>query len=150
MIIDHISEFKNYVSLNPHYKKVKDFLKKNDIYTLECGRYEIDGDNAFANIVERELQKADDPLWEAHDEYIDIHLILEGSEIVMNTYLGEERNDSQYDEEHDCRLYRELNGVQAELTKGMFCLVLPHDIHSPNHPSTGSFSKKMIVKIRVR
>ena len=52
MIIDKIENLKNYVSLNPYFAKVVEFLEKTDLNSLENGKHEIDGKDCFVNIMD--------------------------------------------------------------------------------------------------
>ena len=50
MIIDDLKNLKNYESVNPLFPKVIEFLKNNDLNTMEPGKYEIEGKDLFVNI----------------------------------------------------------------------------------------------------
>ena len=50
MIIDNLQNLKNYATVNPLFPKVVEFLKNNDLKTMEPGEYEIVGKDLFVNI----------------------------------------------------------------------------------------------------
>ena len=50
MIIDTLQNFEKYVSVNPLFALVAEFLKNNDLDTLEPGKHVIKGDDVFVNI----------------------------------------------------------------------------------------------------
>ena len=50
MVIDTLDNLEKYVSLNPLFKDVVDFVKANDLDSLEPGKYEIKGSDLFVNI----------------------------------------------------------------------------------------------------
>ena len=50
MVIDTLDNLEKYVSLNPLFKDVVDFVKANDLGSLEPGKYEIKGADLFVNI----------------------------------------------------------------------------------------------------
>ena len=52
MIIDNLTNLTKYVALNRSFQTVIDYLKANDLKSMEPGHYPIDGDNIFVNIQE--------------------------------------------------------------------------------------------------
>ena len=63
-------------------KKCLTYAKKNDLSSFDCGHYEIDGDNVYLNIAEFETAPVETKGWEAHRKFLDIHLILRGTEQI--------------------------------------------------------------------
>ena len=60
--------------------KVLEFLSRDDLADIECGRHDIDGDNVFANVMEFETVPASEKPFEAHRRYADIHFVISGVE----------------------------------------------------------------------
>lgn len=50
MVIDTLENLDKYVSLNPLFKDVLDFIKSNDLNSLEIGKHEIKGSDLFVNV----------------------------------------------------------------------------------------------------
>ena len=50
MIIDTIDNFGKYVTLNPLFADVLEFLKTNDLQTMEAGKYPIKDKDLFLNL----------------------------------------------------------------------------------------------------
>ena len=50
MIIDTLDNLEKYVSLNPLFKDVVDFLKSNDLNNLEPGKHLIKDTDVFVNV----------------------------------------------------------------------------------------------------
>lgn len=50
MIIDTLNNLEKYISVNPLFAVVADFIKENDLSALEPGKHVIKGDEVFVNI----------------------------------------------------------------------------------------------------
>lgn len=80
MIIDSLQNLKNYESVNPLFPKVIEFLKNNDLKTLEAGKYEIEGKDLFVNIQIAKGKTPDEAVIETHDKMIDIQIPITDAE----------------------------------------------------------------------
>ena len=76
MIIDVLENADKYVTLHKDFKLVFDFLKNNDLSTMECGKHQLRGDEIFFNLQEYETKPTQK--LEAHKKYIDIQDIAVG------------------------------------------------------------------------
>ena len=81
MIIDKIENLKNYVSLNPYFAKVVEFLEKTDLNSLENGKHEIDGKDCFVNIMDTKGKTKEEAVMETHVRMLDIQIPLNEDEI---------------------------------------------------------------------
>ena len=50
MIIDTLDNFRQYLSVNPLFEKVAEFISQNDLAGMDEGKYPILGDNLFVTI----------------------------------------------------------------------------------------------------
>ena len=112
------------------------------------GRYEIDGDDVFANIAHgRTAQNT--PNAEAHDVYIDIQFLIEGHELI-GVAQRETLTEVEAHPERDIWFY---TGKYEYLSLGdnRFMILWPHDAHAPNHAVDGIpiATRKCVVKVRV-
>lgn len=115
----------------------------------ECGRYEI-SEGIYANIEEYPTKESG--YFEAHKNYIDIQLLLEGEEIIEYTTLEGLEVKDEYNPAKDIAFFRDGQNkiLKLPLTKGFFVLLYPHDAHKPQLISTKSQKvKKVVVKIKV-
>ena len=81
MIYDTLANAHLYQGISDRLQKGLDFLIHSSFASLPDGRYEIDGDDVFANIAHgRTAQNT--PNAEAHDVYIDIQFLIEGHELI--------------------------------------------------------------------
>ena len=68
MIIDTIDNLGKYVTLNPLFADVVDFLKGHDLQTLEPGKYPIKDKDAFLNLQVAKQRSKDTAFLETHIE----------------------------------------------------------------------------------
>ncbi len=132
MVIDSLKNLKNYVALNPHFEKVVQYVSSTDITSLEPGKYPIDGDNSWANIMKAELKKEEDARMEVHNAYIDIQICIKGKE----TFGWVKREACQkpvgeYDPEKDILFFEDKATIFFSLTDGECAIFFPEDGHQP-------------------
>ena len=84
MIFGNINHEKTYSNLSKDLLTCFEYTKKNSLADFEKGSYKIDGNEIFVNIVGYETCEKEDRFWEAHKKYIDVHLLLEGSEKIAD------------------------------------------------------------------
>lgn len=126
------------------------FLADTDFSKLEDGRYDIDGDRVFANVMHYET-KVENPTPEVHQAYIDIQYVIEGEELIGVAPLCEmEELAVDCPEGGDIWLYR---GKTQPLTlgRGRFLAVWPEDAHAPGIAPDGkpAPARKCVVKVLV-
>ena len=146
MVLDKLENFGEYISLNPNFAKVLEFLQNGNLHDLPLGRNEICGDIVFANVVEvKPKSKSEAPI-ETHRKYIDVHVPLSGNEIIGYTPLAE-LPFAEFVEADDAVLYPV--SLQARdyfnVKKGDFAIFFPQDGHAP--AITEVPLKKIIVKV---
>lgn len=148
MIYDTLENREIYRKVHPGVALGLDFLAGTDFSQLEDGRYELDGDRVFANLMRYETKPANE-LPEAHREYIDIQFLVEGRELIGVAPLDEmEGVDSQPGP--DCWLYRG-NSEKLTVTGRRFLAVWPEDAHAPgiDPDGVGAPARKCVVKVKV-
>ncbi len=100
MIFGNIHNLQEYAFLEEKVKKCLAYALEHDLQSFEKGRYEIEGDDLYVNVVEYQTASVEERIWEAHKKYIDLHLMLCGQEqidlsFIQNMKLKEyvEKND---------------------------------------------------------
>lgn len=147
MIADHLSNWKQYAGLGKNFEAAFRFAQNADPAAIETGRHEIDGENAYAIVVDRELTEVP-VLWEMHERYADVHLILDGSETVGCYPISRLQSVPAFDRDTDSAVVEGIEGAMIGLEKGEFVIALPQDVHLPNCPGKGGpYSRKMILKV---
>ena len=132
MIVSTLKHSDRIESLHPLFKKVFDYVKSHDLLNTPCGRIDIDGDNLFINNTNPTCVTADKQVLEVHRQYIDIHIPLDGVEVIGWKPLEDCTNLTKpYDEAADCALYTEPATSYINLQPGQFMIVWPEDPHAP-------------------
>ena len=132
MILSDLKHSERIESLHPLFKMLFDYVKSHDLLHTEPGRIEIDGDNLFINNVSAHGVSAEKQPLEAHRDYIDVHILLEGVERIGWKSIDDVRHVSKpYEAEADCALYAEPASAYVDLLPGQFLIVYPEDPHAP-------------------
>ena len=148
MIIDSITGFERYINQHPGFEKAFKFLRSSNIEAHITGRHEIDGDNIYALVSEGEGKPLEEAKLEVHDSYIDIQLLLSGSE----TFGWKDRarcdvGSGAYDDTKDIAFYDDEPDVFFVMEPMNLVVFFPHDAHAPMI-GEGTI-KKVVVKVRV-
>jgi YhcH/YjgK/YiaL family protein len=151
LIVDNINNIYQYENIHKYFKKAFQFLKENDLKNLPVGRFEIDGDNVFANIQAYNTNPWENTNWETHAKYIDIQYIVEGKEKIgwcdaKNLTVKENRLAT-----NDVIFYNndyETITVSV-LSSGEFAIYFPTDAHRPGgYYQQPSSVKKVVIKVK--
>lgn len=150
MIFGNVKHEKTYSKIEEDILKCIDYVKSNSLISHEKGTYEIDGKNLFVNIVEYETSEREDRFWEAHKQYIDVHIMLDGCERIDINFI-ENLEQKEYQEKDDfLPLDGEANGY-VELRKDDFLVCYPEDAHmTAIKVNENQKIKKAIFKVIVR
>ena len=128
MIFGNIRNIKEYSFLDSQIQKCFAYAKEHDLAQFEKGKHEIDGDTLFVNIVEYTTTTPEERFWEAHREYLDLHLMLSGPEqIDLNFIESMEQKEFQPDSDF-LPLEGEPNS-HVVMEEGDFLICYPHDAH---------------------
>lgn len=148
MIYDNIENLERYGIVS---EKVLRFLHAltPDIAT---GRYEIDG-KCYANIETYNTKPSENAFSEAHKNYIDIQILLAGSEKIEVTDVSGLKIKEEYDSERDIMFfYKNAEPVNTVvLSGGKFALIFPHEAHTPQLMlrDISQVVKKVVVKVPI-
>lgn len=147
MIVGNINNFKNYTGLNKRIEDAVEFISKFDFKSPD-GRYDIDGDNLFMNLITAEAETEEKIVFEKHKKYIDFHVIISGSEKMFYAYDERCSIVSEYNDEDD---YMLLKGETSELnfSTGDFYVLFPEDAHAPGFKHKDKTFRKAILKIKI-
>lgn len=148
MIIDKRQNLARYKGINARMDKALDWMLSDGPEKL-TGRVDIDGNEVYAMYQTPELGSIDEREWEAHFDYADIHMAVEGSEILgfANSMEGiawpprAEGSDTVLTDDGS------VNPEICELRPGMCAILWPGEPHKPN-TGAGRYAK-IVVKIRM-
>lgn len=130
MVIDTLENLDKYVSLNPLFKDVLDFIKSNDLNSLEIGKHEIKGSDLFVNVQVAKGKTKEVAVLETHNKMIDIQIPLSAEETYGYTPLCD-LPDAEYNNEKDITKYEGMADTYVTCKPGEFAIFFPQDGHAP-------------------
>lgn len=153
MIIGHQDHWEaERIYAHPVIRKAVDYLTSTDFASLQPGQYPIQGEDIFARVIELTTRLKEDQLAEKHEQFFDIHYLLEGDETIgwSLSECGEFLSPVEpYSLEQDAALYGDIpSETPSRLKPGMYMVLFPEDIHRPGLTlgEPGSV-RKVVVKI---
>ena len=148
MIIDKLENLGKYVSLNPLFADVVDFLKDHDLNSMEVGKYPIKEKDLFLNLTTAKGRGKEAAVLETHIEMIDSQIPLSCEETFGYTPL-EDLPQLAYNPEKDITLYGDLKAqTYLTLKPGQMVIFFPQDGHAPCISDNAEI-KKAIFKVKV-
>ena len=151
MIMDSLANLTHYTGISAAIDKAISFLGDSNIEELETGRIDIDGDRVFALVQSYDTRSADSFPFEAHRNYIDLQLLVSGTETMLWAPVETLPVSEAYDPDKDAAFYNDGTHAPLSMESGWFCIFFPWDAHKPGCRS-GSRSetvRKIVVKCRV-
>ena len=147
MIIDTVDNLEKYAAVNPLFPKVVEFLKNNNLETMEPGKYEIAGKDLFVNITIAKGKTPDQAVIETHNKMIDIQIPITAAETFGYTQR-EMLPEAVYNEEKDITKIPDL-AADSYVTcqPGMMAIFFPQDGHAPCIAGVEEL-KKAIFKVK--
>lgn len=120
---------------------------------LEAGCYDIIGDDVYANVNFYETKPRTEAQPEDHQRYIDVQVMISGSETFEIFPKNSLRPAGPYDTDRDLQFYRlpeEPAPIRFTLTPGQFAVFFPEDVHMPglNAGDSEKPVQKVVIKIR--
>jgi YhcH/YjgK/YiaL family protein len=91
-------------------------------------------------------------LWEAHRKYLDIHVILEGEELIEICDILNASVSKTYEEIGDYELFLAKKEQQIHLKKGCFLALFPNEVHKTSvvvGENKALAVKKIVFKIKL-
>lgn len=144
MITDSLKNIDKYTSI-PEF--IRNYIKKMPA-DISLGRHTIINDD-YMNVEVYETKCSG--AFESHKKYIDIQIILAGTERINYIDTAELSVNIPYNEEKDIIFYKKFDGNCSNviLQKGHFAVFYPYEAHMPQLSGTGfpSKVKKAVVKI---
>lgn len=131
MVVDTLDQLEKYVSLNPLFKEMVQFIKEHDLNALENGKHLIKGKDLFVNIQDAAGRSESEAVFETHKRMIDVQIPLSTAETYGYAPLSA-LPEAEYNEEKDVTKYP---GAKAETLvcckPGEFAIFWPEDGHQP-------------------
>lgn len=147
MIIDTIENLNKYVGLNPLFADVIEFLKANDIRTMEPGKYPIRDKDLFLNLTVAKGRGPEKAVLETHVNMIDIQIPISCEETFGYTPFCD-LPAFDYNAEKDVTLYGDTKPQTYVTLKPMqMAIFFPQDGHAPCIADNPEI-KKAIFKVK--
>ena len=132
MILDVLDKANLYLTLNKRFAKSFEFLLRPDLKELSVGKYEIDGERVYAMVSRDFGRKKEDALLETHEKYIDIQLVLAGTDTMGWKPKSLCKNPTgAYDEGEDIQYFADEPDSWIATKSGSFVIFFPEDAHMP-------------------
>ena len=131
MIIDTIENLGKYTTLNPLFAEVVEFLKNNNLQTMEVGKYPIKEKDLYMNLQVAKQRTKDTAVLETHIEMIDIQIPITCAETFGYTPLAD-LPAFEYNAEKDITKYGDTKPqTYVTVNPGQFAIFFPQDGHAP-------------------
>lgn len=139
MIFGNVDNLKEFSFLEDSVKKCFEYLKNHKLSVFEKGSYEIDGERLFVNVAEYETTAPENRFWEAHKDYLDVHVMLRGEEQIDVNFIGNMHLKEYVKKDDFLPMEGEKNG-SVILRPGDFLVCYPNDGHR-----TGVAAEKLVL-----
>ena len=147
MIIDSLSNAAKYTSVHPLFAKAFEYIKSQDLSTLEVGKYEIsEGLRAIVSDKQGMTAAESGAKFECHNKNIDIQFCIRGNETIG--WKPRESCTSQkgdYNPEKDVVFYNDAPDTYFDLKDNQFAIFFPEDVHAPM--ISDGMVKKLVIKV---
>ena len=147
MILDTLENMGLYERLGENFKQFSDYMKATDLRSLELGKYFLENGVYFI-VQEYTTKDIADAKYEAHRKYVDIQIILEGTEIMGYAPVDTLTAKTDYSETSDFQVFMG-EGSLMNVGKDSFAIFFPQDGHMPGVGTSPCAVKKVVVKIPV-
>jgi YhcH/YjgK/YiaL family protein len=146
MIFDNLSNFNRYSSV---FSDVYDYLRNEDINKITVGKHIIN-ENLFVLVNELETKPLDKIIFENHYEYIDIHIVLKGTEKYYYSNKQHLSVTKKYEIDGDYELL-EGEGHPLIVSSNNFVVFFPDEAHLSGISAENSSEniKKLIFKVKI-
>lgn len=144
MIIDRIENIMNYAPLLPNLKN--GIEKIQNLSGLTPARYEFNG--GFFMIQKGVTRPILEGSFESHRKYIDVQILVEGSEEVAWEDIRKLKVIVPYDSEKDAQRLAGHHEHVIKITPGIFFAAFPWDGHQPvSHTMEMQSFTKIVMKL---
>ena len=149
MILDTLENYQLYSTINERIAKGFAFLRTTDLDAIPSGKHDIEGDTIFALVQEYQTKPLNECKLESHKKYIDIQYVIRGEEFMGVTTKNNQKILEQ-DEDKDYTFYEGTTSL-VRVSKGMFTIFFPDDLHQPCvQTESAAEVKKVVIKVLIQ
>ncbi|WP_161987029.1 N-acetylneuraminate anomerase [Vibrio ponticus] len=126
------------------------FVRDNDLSILDDGRYEIDGDKIYINVMTVKTVCKNSKNFEIHRDYADVQILIHGQECMEFASITERCEVmSDYDGNNDFQSVVPLSNISTlNLKPNMFAVFYPNEPHKPTcNIDEERTVKKAVIKV---
>lgn len=146
MIYDLLKNIGNYKGISQNLDTAIEFVLKTDLNSLPLGKTEVDGENVFVNVMDATTKELTEESYEIHQDYMDIQIDLEGTEVIATGLEGVEPL-GEY--KPDIQKVKAVKGADCIMGPGRFIICMLEEAHAPNgYQTQPEHIKKCVVKVR--
>ena len=152
MIITTRKSLSRYKSMGVNMKKAIEYIDAFNGADLEPGRFDVEGDDVYAVIQCYNTKQYDEGMFETHDCYIDIQIILEGEELMYTAQREDMSDATPYIPEKDKNNYGDnKEAMCTHMKPGTVMVFYPEDAHKAciQAGSQPVAVKKLLLKVRL-
>ena len=152
MIFDTLKNCAQYYGVHPRFEKAFAFIKQAVAENLPAGKYEIDGKELYASVLEYNTKVEPDGKFEGHKNYIDIQYIVSGAERMEEVHISKATPKTEYNDVKDVTFYEDCDKAGVCIVEaGEYGIFMPDDIHKPSMAVNGISApvKKIVVKVKL-
>ena len=149
MIYAKLNDAPAYRGIHPNLDLALEHITPEFLDRVGYEKVQLKGDDVYATRFTYETVPEEESFFEAHKKYLDIHIMVEGSEGVEIAPPGELREFDRV-EANDFYAYRGPASYKLALSPGDFLVVFPNDAHrikmQLDGPETDS---KVVFKVKI-
>lgn len=132
MIFSNLSQSDRYAALHPLFPRAFDYIRNINLLALTPGRYPIVGEDLFAIVEQVHGRTREAAKLECHRKYIDIQLVLEGTDEMGWKALADCHDPvSDFSINKDIQFFHDAPAAWIATPPGHFCIFFPEDAHAP-------------------
>lgn len=148
MIIDKTKNILFYKALLPNIENGLQAVEKLPVGTKE-GKFTFDGGFFLVQSgVTKPMAEGD---FEAHRQYIDVQIVLEGSEEVAWANVQDLQETAPYDGDTDKVMYAGTESRTIQMAAGMCYVAFPQDAHKAvRHTEKSQSYRKIVMKLLIQ
>lgn len=147
MVLDKLSNYKQYLALSKNMEAAFQFLINTDLVHITSGKHHVN-ESVFALVQEYETKEKEDCKLEGHTKYIDIQYVIRGVE-QMGVAPKNGQKIIETNDQNDYSFY-EGGADFFRVEEGMFTIFFPNDLHMPCIKMDGvSTVKKVVMKVKI-
>lgn len=148
MIWGSLSDTQQNEDLSPRIQACLRYAQEHDASCMEPGKYEMQ-DEALMVVSALQTVSPQERPWEAHRAYIDVHLVLNGTERIDCNRLSSMECGTYAEQEDFLSMTGEARS-SVVLQPGDFLVCYPGDAHKPGlFVSAPAALKKAVFKVKV-